>query len=174
RSTIREGAAEYLEMPEGADKLPTLEELVASDGNIENGKAVFTRYCASCHQVNGAGIDFGPKLSEIGSKLSKDGMYASIIYPNEGIGFGYEGFVIETKDGSTLVGYIVSKTEDEIELKQMGGLQTTLRTSEITSIEELENSLMTTGLHLVMGTDELIDLVEYLSSLKKVEETVSK
>ncbi|MFK5972126.1 MAG: PQQ-dependent sugar dehydrogenase [Flavobacteriaceae bacterium] len=174
RGSIREGAATYLKMPEGSDKLPDLNELVASTGNIANGKTVFNTYCASCHQGGDMGIDFGPNLSEIGSKLSKEGMYASIIYPDEGIGFGYEGFLIETKDGSKQVGYIVSKTENEITLKQMGGVRNTIKTSEIVAIEELKNSLMPSGLHLVMGSEELIDLVAYLSSLKKVEAVVGK
>ncbi|WP_245576573.1 PVC-type heme-binding CxxCH protein [Flexithrix dorotheae] len=174
KGSIREQASKYMKMPEGADKLPPLKELVATVGNIENGKASFDKFCAACHQVNGEGIDFGPKLSEIGSKLSKDGLYAAIIYPNEGISFGYEGFVIETKDGSKSVGYIASKTEDEIGLKQMGGMLKTFKTSEVVSIEELENSLMTSGLHLAMSKDELVDLVEYLSSLKKAEGLASK
>lgn len=169
KGSIREEASKFMVMPEGSDKLPPLKDLVASVGNVENGKANFDKFCAACHQVNGKGIDFGPKLSEIGSKLSKDGIYAAIIYPNEGISFGYEGFVIETKDASKSVGYIASKTEDEIGLKQMGGMLKTIKISEVVSIEEFENSLMTSGLHLSMSKDELVDLVEYLSSLKKVE-----
>jgi len=169
KGSVREEASTYMTIPEGAEKLPPLNELVASVGNVINGKAVFGVYCSACHQVLEEGIDFGPKLSEIGSKLSKYGMYASIIYPNEGIGFGYEGFVIETVDGAISVGYIASKTEDEIGLKQMGGMLTTIKRSEIVSIKELENSLMTSGLHQAMSKDELVDLVEYLSSLKKNE-----
>ena len=32
------------------------------------------------YQVNGEGIDFEPKLSEIGSKLPKEGQYLAILY----------------------------------------------------------------------------------------------
>ncbi len=166
RGSIREEASKYLKMPEGNDKLPPVKELMAIKGDGIKGETVFKTYCASCHQINGEGINFGPKLSEIGSKLSKDALYASIIYPNDGIGFGYEGFVIETKDGSKSVGYISSKTEEEITIKQMGGLETTIKRSEVVAIEELENSLMTSGLHLAMKKSELVDLVAYLTSLK--------
>jgi putative membrane-bound dehydrogenase-like protein len=166
RSEIRKEAATYLKVKEGAD-LPPVSELVAAKGNEINGKVVFENYCISCHQVNGKGIDFGPNLSEIGNKLSKDGLYASVMYPNAGIGFGYEGFVIETKDGSKLVGYINSKTEDNIELRQIGGITSNISISDVVSIEELENSLMISGLDRAMGKNDLIDLIEYLTLLKK-------
>lgn len=166
RGEIRKEAATYLKVPEGV-ALPPMSELVAANGDAIKGKVIFENYCTSCHQVNGKGIDFGPNLSEIGSKLSKDGLYASIMFPNEGIGFGYEGFVIETKDGSKLVGYINSKTEDDIELRQMGGITSTISKSDVVSIVELENSLMISGLDQAMGKNDLIDLVEYLTLLKK-------
>lgn len=166
RSEIRKKAATYLKVSKGT-ALPPIDELVATNGDATNGKGIFENYCTSCHQVNGKGIDFGPNLSEIGSKLSKDGLYASIMFPNEGIGFGYEGFVIEIKDGSKLVGYINSNTEDDIELRQMGGITSSISKSDVVSIEELENSLMTSGLDQAMGKNNLIDLVEYLTLLKK-------
>jgi putative heme-binding domain-containing protein len=166
RGEIRKEAATYLKLPEGAI-LPPINQLVAANGDAIKGKEIFENYCTSCHRVNGKGIDFGPNLSEIGSKLSKDGLYASIMLPNDGIGFGYEGFVIETKDGSKLVGYINSNTEDDIELRQMGGITTSISKSDVVFIEELENSLMTSGLDQAMGKNNLIDLIEYLTLLKK-------
>ena len=169
RGKIRKEAATYLKLPEGAI-LPSINQLVAANGDAIKGKAIFENYCTSCHQVNGKGIDFGPNLSEIGNKLSKDGLYASVMLPNDGIGFGYEGFVIETSDGSKLVGYINSNTEENIELRQMGGITTSMSKSNIVSIEKLENSLMTSGLGQAMGENDLIDLIEYLTLLKKATE----
>jgi putative membrane-bound dehydrogenase-like protein len=170
RESIREEASIYLKMPEGDNQMPSVKELIAIEGDRLKGLTTFKAYCASCHQVNGEGIDFGPKLSEIGSKLSKDALYASIISPNDGIGFGYEGFVIKTKDGAKSVGYISSKTEDEISIKQMGGMESTIKRSEVVAITALDNSLMTSGLHLAMKKTELVDLVAYLASLKRSKE----
>ncbi len=73
RKSVRMEAAKYL--PGGATssvtKHPALNELVKMRGDETKGKEVFKMYCAVCHQVNGEGADFGPKLSEIGGKLAK-------------------------------------------------------------------------------------------------------
>ncbi len=166
KGSVREEAAKYLSLPEG-ESLPPVEELVAQSGSIENGKVVFGTYCQTCHQVNGSGTQFGPNLSEIGNKLSKEGLYAAILYPDAGINFGYEGFVLETKSGEVAIGYISSKTEDEIEFTMMGGIKSNYKRSEIASLKEMENSLMTSGIHRAMTKEQIVDLVTYLGQLGK-------
>jgi putative heme-binding domain-containing protein len=120
-----------------------------------------------CHQINDKGIDFGPKLSEIGSKLSREGMYIAILHPNAGIGFGYEGFDIMMKNGDSYQGIIVSKNETDIALKLPGGTLQRLKTSGIKSIKQMDDSMMPAGLADGMKTQELVDLTEYLLTLKK-------
>ncbi len=166
KGSVRDEAAKYLSIPEG-EALPPVEELIALNGSVENGSAVFVKFCQACHQVSGEGIQFGPDLSEIGNKLSKEGLYAAILYPDAGINFGFEGYAIETKSGETAVGYISSNTEDAIELTKMGGIKTIYKKENIVAMDELENSLMTSGLHRAMSKEELVDLVSYLSQLGK-------
>jgi putative heme-binding domain-containing protein len=120
-----------------------------------------------CHQVNNEGIDFGPKLGEIGSKLSREGMYMSVLHPNAGIGFGYETFEISTKKGDTYQGIIVSKNETDIIMRLPGGVSQNFKTSGLKSVKQLPNSLMPEGLADGMSTPDLVDLMEYLNTLKK-------
>jgi putative heme-binding domain-containing protein len=140
---------------------------MAMTGNATNGKMVFANYCAVCHQVNNEGSDFGPKLSEIGSKLGKDSQYMAIFYPSAGVSFGYEGFEVKFKDGSTTVGIVSSKTETDLILKFPGGTTQNYKMSQVVSMKKLDESLMTAGLHESMSQQDLVDLVEYLSSLKR-------
>jgi putative membrane-bound dehydrogenase-like protein len=149
---------------ETAQEISPIAKLVAQKGDMVKGKAVYTQYCAQCHQAKGEGIDFGPKLSEIGTKLPKEGLYKSILKPNEGISFGYEGFVFKLKNGTTLVGIIASKTETEVDIKQVGGTVTKVKVAEIESQKEYDGSLMP---QFQLPESELIDLVEYLAGLKK-------
>ena len=74
------------------------------------------------------------------------------------------------KDGKTYTGYILSRTEDEITIKMMGGTQKTLELQDITEQEALEQSLMTQGLANVMPEADLVDLVAYLETLKVATE----
>lgn len=170
RANIREGGAKYLKLPaqkEGA-ALPSIDLLIDKVGVAENGKSVFTNNCSSCHQINSEGLKFGPDLSEIGTKLSKQAMYTSILYPDQGISFGYEGYLFKMKDGSEAFGMIVSETEDKVELQYMT-TQQTLNPTNIVSRSKQETSLMPSNLQTLMTEQELVDLVAYLQTLKSIK-----
>ncbi|USQ04123.1 PVC-type heme-binding CxxCH protein [Aquirufa antheringensis] len=169
RKSIRMKANSYLAKHQTETKKahPVMAELINMSGDAVKGKVVFTNSCTMCHLVNNEGIDFGPKLSEIGTKLSKEGMYMSILHPNAGIGFGYETFEVKTKSGDTYQGIIVSKNETDIVLRIPGGIVKSFKTSALKSYKQLPESLMPEGLADGMSTPELVDLIEYLSTLKK-------
>ena len=71
------------------------------------------------------------------------------------------------KDGSSVVGYVASETKDEVEIKSPGGTVSKQKKSNIVSKKDYGHSLMPTGLAETMGKDKLVDLVEWLSNLKK-------
>ncbi|WP_439559535.1 PVC-type heme-binding CxxCH protein [Dyadobacter sp.] len=168
RKSVKTEAAKYMEgSAVAARKHPETKELIALKGDAAKGKQVFTNYCSVCHQVNGEGMDFGPKLSEIGSKLPKEAQYAAIFEPSAGIGFGYEGFEVTFKDGSVVTGIVASKTETDLILKFPGGSTQEYKMSKVKSIKQLKDSMMPAGLQDAMTTDELVSLVDYLSGLKK-------
>ncbi|MFY0654103.1 MAG: PQQ-dependent sugar dehydrogenase [Cyclobacteriaceae bacterium] len=164
---LRKKAAGLLESPEISEgkKFPPIAQLMKLDGDTSNGEKVFERSCAMCHLVNGKGVDFGPKLSEIGSKLARSAMYKAILDPAEAVSFGYEGYDIKMKDGSEVRGYISSDTENYIELTMVGGMSNRYQKDEIESITEIEGSLMT-NMAVAMEQQELVDLVSYLEGLK--------
>ena len=169
RKSVRQEAATYLDGGTAAatKKLPPMSELLAMNGNAANGVNVFKTNCSICHQVNNEGMDFGPKLSEIGSKLPKDGQYLAILHPDAGISFGYEGFDVKFKDGSTMSGVVSSKTETDLQLKFPGGVVQNYKMADVVSMKKMDSSMMPSGLHDNMSTQELVDLVDYLASLKK-------
>ena len=144
-----------------------MNELALIKADASKGKTVFMNTCSVCHLAGSEGKDFGPKLTEIGSKYAKDGLLSSIIHPSEGISFGYEGWVIIMKDGSLLSGIIASKTETDIDLKFPGGATQHIKTTDVASIKEMKASLMPEGLYQNMSNEDVANLLEYLSSLKK-------
>ncbi|WP_338869022.1 PVC-type heme-binding CxxCH protein [Spirosoma sp. SC4-14] len=169
RKKIRQTAASFLDgdSSAGGKKLPSLNELLAMNGDASQGLTVFKTNCSICHQVNGEGMDFGPKLSEIGSKLPKEGQYLAILHPDAGISFGYEGYEVKFKDGSTMAGIIASKTETDLQMKFPGGGVQNYKMGDVISIKKMDSSMMPSGLQEAMSTQQLVDLVEYLASLKK-------
>jgi putative membrane-bound dehydrogenase-like protein len=171
RRNVREGAAKHLQPPaattaEGRALAP-VDELVLRDGEAQRGRVVFAAVCGSCHVAGEQGREFGPALSEIGDKLSRQALYTSILHPSAGISFGYEGDVLQLRDGSEAVGIVASETADELVLRRPGGVATTYRKSEVAGRTRLESSLMPHGLASAMTEQQLVDLVEYLGTLKK-------
>jgi putative heme-binding domain-containing protein len=169
---VRERAAKILPAPQGQDAqpLPPISELVKRKGDPLNGAAVFRREsvgCIKCHPVNGEGVEFGPNLSEIGTKLGKDALYEAILDPSAGIAFGFEGWQITLKNGDDASGLIVNETEDELALKAVGGIVTRYRKGDIAMRARQKVSIMPAGLQQTMSLQELADMVDYLASLKK-------
>ncbi|HET8736696.1 MAG TPA: c-type cytochrome, partial [Pricia sp.] len=168
---IRTNAPRYLDS--NTDQELNIDALVQRTGNIAQGAKIYATYCSSCHVAGTTGMEFGPALSDIGNKLSKQFLYSSIIYPSAGINFGYEGYSVKMKDGSTATGYILSRSEDVLTLKMMGGTQKEIPLAEIENLEAMDTSLMTEGLAKIMSKDDLIDLVEYLGTLKIDQDRVA-
>lgn len=146
-------------------ELGDINDLAKGIGNVTKGQTVFKTYCVACHQVKGEGVNFGPNLTEIGSKLSKTALYSAIINPSQGISFGYEGYKLKLKDGTEVEGMILSKTENDVNVKQIGSTNpTAFKRADIVSMEENEESLMP---KFPLQKQEMVDLVEYLRTLKK-------
>lgn len=169
---VKKRAAVLVPLPQtqNAEVLPPIKELVKRQGDPKRGAAVFaspTVGCAMCHQINGKGMDFGPNLSEIGTKLGKDALYESILDPGAGIAFGYEAWTVELKNGDEAFGLLASETADEVAVKTQNGITTKYKKDEIANRRKLSTSIMPSGLQMTMTTQELVDLVEYLSTLKK-------
>jgi putative heme-binding domain-containing protein len=170
RESVRKEARQYLPkatVVEEVVKIPTMDELNALKAVAANGKVVFASNCAVCHKVNNEGYDFGPKLTEIGSKYAKDGMLKAIVYPSEGISFGYEGWVLKMNDGSETMGIISSKTKTDIELKMPGGIVQKIKLASVKSMEQMKTSMMSAGLHTGISQQEMADLLAYLDGLKR-------
>ncbi|MEO6187202.1 MAG: c-type cytochrome, partial [Ginsengibacter sp.] len=168
RSGIYKQAITYLP---GASKVetkpvPTIASLMELKGDAGKGMKVFQTVCSVCHQVKGNGTDFGPKLSEIGSKLPREALFKSIISPSSAISFGYETSQLNLKNGTKATGIIFNKTKDEIDLKYPGGTNQQFQINDVKNIKELPNSLMP-EMSESLSNQEIADVVEYLKTLTK-------
>ena len=169
---IKSEAAKILPLPSGQNSqpLPPVSELVKLKGDAAKGADIFRREttgCIKCHQVRGEGRDLGPALSEIGTKLPKEALYEAILDPSAGISFGFEAWQVQLKSGDDAYGLKASETADEIAIKDTNGIVTRYKRNQIASMQQTKTSIMPSGLQQTMTTQELVDLVEYLSSLKK-------
>lgn len=168
---IRSEAKEWLEPPASADSkpLPTIRELARGRGNIGKGKEVFAGVgtCNKCHKVRGEGKEVGPDLTEIGSKLSREDMFVAILNPSAGISHNYETYALLDADGRVQTGLLINKTDGEATIRDKDGIDHTFKTEDIDSLKKQSVSLMPADLQKTMSLEQLRDVVEYLTTLRK-------
>ena len=165
----REEAERYFPAPglKNNEPVPQMTELLVYVGNAERGKEVWQAAdCTKCHVVNGVGTSFGPDLSQIGNKLPKSGLYESILDPSGGVSPTYQLHHLTQRDGQEVSGFIVSETNTMVTLRLEGGVTSEYHTEDIVTRRASSLSAMPSDLQRRMSVDQLVDLVEYLTTLR--------
>jgi len=170
-AAVRAEVAKLIPAPAQADlkPLPPLDELAKMSGNVVNGEALFRSKatCANCHIVSGFGKQVGPDLSEIGTKLSRESMFTSILDPSAGISHNYENFVVLLETGQVVSGLKVSETDSQFTVRTVDAIDRSFKRDEIVEVKQSEKSIMPENLHHTIDQQGLVDIVEYMMTLKK-------
>ncbi|NND97919.1 MAG: c-type cytochrome [Pirellulaceae bacterium] len=168
---VRKQAAEILPQPATKDRKPLapVDKLAAMTGDAARGQKVFrgVATCANCHVVDQHGKEVGPNLSEIGSKLSREAMLTSILDPSAGISHNYENYSVLTDGGQVIVGIKISQTDDEVVIRTAEAIDRKIPMAEVELIKKSEKSIMPENLHHAFSQKDLVDIVEYMTTLKK-------
>lgn len=154
--------------PAKGEPMPSIRELVNRRGDSNRGREVFQKSgeCAKCHIVNKEGKEVGPNLSEIGGKLSKQALFESILYPSAGISHSYETYTLELASGQVISGLLVSKTDEAVTIKNQEAIVQTFKLADIESMKRQPISLMPADLQKNLSVRDIVDVVEYLQTLK--------
>jgi putative heme-binding domain-containing protein len=149
--------------------LPPIDTLAKKRGNADNGRKLYfgASTCSQCHMVGKEGQNVGPSLTEIGDKLTREAMYVSILSPSAGISHNYEAYTARNTDGEVVTGLLVSKTESGVTLKDAKGIERTIPAAELEEFRKMEKSLMPENLQETMSEADLVDIVEFLATLRK-------
>lgn len=86
--------------------------------------------------------------------------------PNAGILMGYENWVVKTKKGEVVSGLKTTETPDGVTIKDTLGKYHDINADDIARQVKQKVSIMPENLAATMTKQELVDLAEYLASLK--------
>ena len=168
---VRAEAVKMFPLPPSinANPLPPISDLAQRKGDAARGLVIYqkTGTCANCHLVNKEGKDVGPDLSEIGSKLSRVAFFESILFPSAGVSHNYETYSIILNDGNTVNGILASQTDAAVTIKTDKAIVREIKRSDIDEIVKQPTSMMPADIQKLMTEQELVDVVEYLTTLKK-------
>lgn len=168
---ISQRAQKAIALPATADAkpLPPLSTLSRMTGNATNGKELFFKKgtCAKCHKVGSEGKEVGPALGEIGSKLSTEALFTSILDPSAGVSHNYETYSLITLDGNIINGIKISDTDESVTLRNAEGIDKTIPQDDVDELLKTGVSLMPADLQRLLTAQELADVVAYLKTLLK-------
>ncbi len=153
--------------PEAATAAGVLARLATADparGKHLFFDAVGGAGCAACHRIAGAGGDFAPDLTGLGMRLTPEAIVEAILQPSASITEGYDLHRIETGTESHL-GAIVREGDREIVMVGTDGRRFTVRVSDVTQRQKLNQSVMPPA-YALFGDQAIGDLTAYLQSLR--------
>jgi putative heme-binding domain-containing protein len=148
----------------GADFDP--QAVLAMTGNEARGREVFlgVAQCSRCHVTSGGGRSFGPDLKGIALKYTRAQLIEQILYPSRIIAPEFKSTTVTLNDGSERTGFILSRTADELVLRDENLAEHHLKPAEVKEAREAALSAMPEGLLASLTAQETADLLEYLSS----------
>jgi putative heme-binding domain-containing protein len=147
------------------------------DGNALRGKELFFNEtktgCSKCHSMDGNATKVGPDLFAAGDKFPRRDLIQSILEPSAGIAVGYGSTTVVTKSGDEFTGVIKSSSATELMLMGADGLTSRIPVRDIQEQRGSAISLMPEGLHAALSREEFGDLIQYLTTLKQPEASLS-
>jgi putative heme-binding domain-containing protein len=136
--------------------------------NFEIGKAMYTATtCKMCHSMKGDGGVIGPDLTQLGTRFSVKDLLESIIEPSKVISDQYAATQFSLKDGSSIVGRLISENDKVFNVSQNPYDPTVLEVIPKINVVSYKSSAVSTMFPELINSlneDELKDLIAYLMS----------
>jgi putative heme-binding domain-containing protein len=122
--------------------------------------------CNACHTVTPEEPAKGPFLGGIATRYSRVELCESILKPSATIAQGFETQYFTMEEGEEVEGFVVREGGDEIEIRNIQGITTTLLKKSIKNRGTRETSMMPAGLVDTISPSDLAALLGYWESLK--------
>ena len=161
--TVRVQASDYFERP-GSGKTYSIQDIATLPADLKKGASLFMSNCANCHKLGPEGKTVGPNLTGITGKFNKTELLDAIVNPSAAIVFGYEPWMVNTKDGQSIYGFLVSDNKQAIIIKDILGQNHTIKKTNISSRQKQDKSLMPDPVSNGLTQQDLADIVSYLAA----------
>lgn len=161
-------AAKLLPAPKAPPKTARMAEvnrvrkiIEAGPGDPYKGEPIFLQRCATCHTLFFKGGKIGPNLTAY-QRDDLGTMLISIIDPSAEIREGYQNFMLKTKDGRILSGFLSDNDADMVALRGLDGQDVRVPRSNIAALKAMPQSIMPEGLLEGLSDQEMRNFFAYL------------
>ena len=164
RRQVRDAAAKLFGAATENDRAEVLSayaEVLALNGNVQNGAAIFKKACSSCHQHGGVGKDLAPRLATVRNK-SVDAFLTAILDPNQAVEQKYQGYVVVTGDGRVRSGLVKTETGGSLTLAEPTGQEHEILRIDIEEMQATGKSFMPEGLEKDLSPQAVADVIAFI------------
>jgi putative membrane-bound dehydrogenase-like protein len=164
QADLRRRAAKLFAAALGSDRQKVIDAyqgVLALKGQAARGQALFTKSCAICHKLAGAGNEVGPDLSSLADKSSPT-LLIAVLDPNRAVEARYVNYVATTRGGLTLTGVLTTETGNNITLVGPDGKAQTVLRTDLEELVSTGKSAMPEGLEKDLRPQDLADIFEFI------------
>jgi putative heme-binding domain-containing protein len=138
-------------------------------GDAIRGRAVFegAGHCTSCHRVGDSGSALGPNLTAAGTELTVDQLRNSLLAPNPTVPPAYQRYRVITRGGKAISGRLLNQDPYSLQMIDSNNQLVAFERSELREWGSMQTPPMP-SYRRTLNTDELADVLAYLTSLKGV------
>jgi putative membrane-bound dehydrogenase-like protein len=170
-AAIRERAKKLVQnnLPEERQKvIDRYKPAVALLGDAKRGREIFKANCAACHRIAGIGTLVGPDISDTINKAPEQ-LLVDILDPSRVIDNNYVTYVVRTKSGAVLSGFIASQTASSLTLRRGEGQEDVVLRQDIDELKSSGVSLMPEGLEKNITIEGMADLLAFLKGWRFID-----
>jgi putative membrane-bound dehydrogenase-like protein len=137
------------------------QEVITAKGDAADGKLVFQKNCASCHEIGGMGSAVGPNLAAMLSRGAESVLF-NVLAPNIEVDPRFLEYVVLTGDGQVITGVIAGQTSTAVTIRGADNKTTTVLRVDIDDISNTGKSLMPEGFEKVIDKKSMANLLTFL------------
>ena len=89
-----------------------------------------------------------------------------MLFPSAGISHNYESYVAVLADGTLVTGLLISRTPESVTIRNPEAIDRKIAVGDIEELKKQTISLMPADLQKLMTAADLVDVVEYLTTLR--------
>jgi len=130
-------------------------------GDPVQGKVVFERNCATCHEIGGIGHPVGPNLASMINRGAESVLF-NVLAPNAEVDPRFMEYVVATGDGQVISGVVAGETPTAVTLRGPENKTVTVLRVDIDDIHSTGKSLMPEGLEKVIDKKSMVNLIGFL------------
>src|SRR4029079_10726444 len=135
--------------------------VLGGGGDPAQGKLVFEKNCATCHEIGGIGHPVGPNLASMVSRGTESVLF-NVLAPNAEIDPRFMEYVVATGDGQVISGVVAGETSTAVTIRGPENKTTTVLRVDIDDIHSTGKSLMPEGFEKIIDKKSMANLMSFL------------